>query len=180
MIRAAIIGLGAWGQNLVRHVQGQSDVIRFTAAATRTPAKAESFAQSHGIRMYRDYAEVLAADDVDAVVLATPHSQHTDQIVAAARAGKHVFSEKPMGLAAAEADRAAKACAEAGVTLSIGYNWRFQPALQAIRAVRPQADRARRWSFPPEDGRLCAARKQPWAKKSGARWAPPESSKGLC
>jgi len=135
MIRAAIVGLGTWGQHLGRHVHGQSEVIRFTAAATRTPAKAEAFARDHDLRMYRDYAEVLAADDVDAIVLATPHSQHTDQIVAAAQAGKHVFSEKPMGLALAEAERAALACAQAGVTLAIGYNWRFQPALQAIRAM---------------------------------------------
>jgi predicted dehydrogenase len=135
MIRAAIIGLGSWGQNLVRHVQGQSDVIRFTAAATRTPSKAEAFAHEHGLRMFRDYEAVLASPDVDAVILATPHSQHTDQIVAAARAGKHVFSEKPMGLDSAQARRAAQACADHGVTLAIGYNWRFQPALQAIRGM---------------------------------------------
>ncbi|MEN9773468.1 MAG: hypothetical protein RL322_538 [Pseudomonadota bacterium] len=135
MIRAAIIGLGAWGQNLVRHVHNQSEFIQFTAAATRTPAKAETFARDHGLRMFDDYDAVLASPEVDAVVLATPHSQHTDQIVAAARAGKHVFSEKPMGLSADEAQRAAEACAAHGVTLSIGYNWRFQPALQAIRSM---------------------------------------------
>jgi predicted dehydrogenase len=135
MIRAAIIGLGSWGQNLVRHVHGQSEQIRFIAAATRTPAKAQAFADAHGLRMHADYDEVLAAPDIDAVVLATPHSQHTEQIIAAARAGKHVFSEKPMGLSASEAERAARACEEAGVTLAIGYNWRFQPALQAIRAM---------------------------------------------
>ncbi len=135
MIRAAIIGLGTWGQNLVRSVQGASPHIQFTSAATRTPDKARDFAQTHGLRMLPDYEAVLADPAVDAVVLATPHSMHTDQIVAAARAGKHVFSEKPLGLDAASAQRAAQACADHGVTLGVGYNWRYQPALQAIRRL---------------------------------------------
>ena len=135
MIRAAIVGMGVWGQNLVRHVQGQSSLIRFTAGTTRTLDKAQRFAAEHGIRLLPNYDAVLADPDIDAVVLATPHQQHTDQIVAAARAGKHVFSEKPMGLDRESAQRAAQACAEAGVTLGVGYNWRYQPALQRIRAM---------------------------------------------
>ncbi len=135
MIRAAIIGLGSWGQHLVRCLGPGSPAIRFTAAATRTPAKAAAFAQDHGLRMLPDYAAALADPGIDAVVLATPHTQHTAQIVAAAEAGKHVFTEKPLGVSAAEARRAAEACAAHGVTLGVGYNWRFQPALQKIRAL---------------------------------------------
>lgn len=135
MIRAAIIGLGTWGQHLVRCLGPDSPDIRFTAAATRTPAKAQAFAGEHGLRMLASYEAALADPEVDAVVLATPHTQHTDQIVAAARAGKPVFTEKPLGVDAASAARAAKACAEAGVTLGVGYNWRFQPALQKIRSL---------------------------------------------
>ena len=135
MIRAAIIGLGTWGQNLVRSVHDTSPHIRFTAAATRTPDKAREFAQANGLRMLASYEEALADPAIDAVVLATPHSMHTDQIVAAARAGKHVFSEKPLGLDAQSAQRAAQACADAGVTLGVGYNWRYQPALRMIREL---------------------------------------------
>jgi predicted dehydrogenase len=72
---------------------------------------------------------------VDAVVLATPHTRHAQQVVAAARAGKHVFTEKPLALTAADARAAVRACAKAGVTLAVGYNWRFQPALQEIKAM---------------------------------------------
>lgn len=135
MIRAAIIGLGSWGRNLVRSLEGGDPAIRFTAAATRTPARAEAFAAEHGLRMLPDYAAALADPEIDAVVLATPHTQHTDQIVAAAAAGKHVFTEKPLGVNAAAARRAAEACQAAGVTLAVGYNWRFQPALQAIQRM---------------------------------------------
>ena len=135
MINAAIIGLGSWGQHLVRCVQGLSPTIRFTAAATRTPDKARDFAAAQGLRMLESYEAALADPAIDAVVLATPHTQHTAQIVAAAQAGKPVFSEKPLGVNAEDAARAAQACADAGVTLGVGYNWRFQPALQAIHRM---------------------------------------------
>jgi predicted dehydrogenase len=134
MLRAAIIGIGTWGQNLVRSVEG-SDRIRFVAGATRTPARAEEFCKSHGLSLAKSYADLLKSDEVQAVVLATPHSQHGDEIVAAARAGKHVFVEKPLGLSLAEAARSVAACAEGKVTLAVGYNWRFQPALREIKAM---------------------------------------------
>jgi predicted dehydrogenase len=110
-------------------VQGKSDAIRFVAGATRTPAKAAEFCGQHGIRLLDSYETVLKDPEIDAVVLATPHSQHCAQIVAAARAGKHVFTEKPLGVDAKESVEAVAACARHGVTLAVGYNWRFQPAL---------------------------------------------------
>ena len=135
MIRAAIVGMGTWGQNLVTCVQNKSDLIRFTAGATRTPGKAAEFAKKQGIAMAESYERVLADPLVDAVVLATPHSQHSAQIVAAAKAGKSVFTEKPLGLGRADTEAAVRACAEHKVTLAVGYNWRFQPALQEVKRM---------------------------------------------
>ena len=135
MIRAAIIGLGRWGQNLVNSVQGKSDAIRFVAGATRTVARAEAYAREQGLALHSSYEKVLADPKVDAVVLATPHTQHAEQVVAAAKAGKHVFTEKPLALTAKSAADALRACAKAGVTLAVGYNWRFQPALQEIHGM---------------------------------------------
>src|SRR5262245_51933099 len=131
-VRAAIIGLGSWGQNLVSSVQGKSELIQFVAGATRTPARAEDFSRRHGLPVQASFEAVLADPAIDAVVLATPHSIHLEQIVAAAYAGKHVFTEKPLGLTAEESAAAVAACAEHKVTLLVGYNWRFQPALQEI------------------------------------------------
>ena len=133
MLRAAIVGIGNWGQNLVRSVEG-SDTIRFVAGATRTPARAEEFCRRHGIALLGSYEELLK-NDVDAVVLTTPHSRHCEEIVAAAKAGKHVFVEKPLGLSLEEAGRAVAACAGSKVTLAVGYNWRFQPALREMKAM---------------------------------------------
>ncbi len=72
---------------------------------------------------------MLADPAVAAVVLATPHSLHCEQILAAAGAGKHVFCEKPLTLTKAEAARAIAACDDAGVVLGIGHDKRFFPSL---------------------------------------------------
>jgi predicted dehydrogenase len=135
MIRAAIIGLGRWGQNLVNSVQGKSDAIRFVAGATRTVAKAEAYAREQGFPLHDSYEKVLADPKIDAVVLATPHTQHAAQVAAAAKAGKHVFTEKPLALTHVSARAAVRACAKARVTLAVGYNWRFQPALNEMRRM---------------------------------------------
>ena len=134
MIRAAIVGIGTWGRNLIEAAQ-DSGTIKFVAGATHTPAKAEAFCRQHGIRLAADYAEVLGDREIDAVVLATPHSMHCEQIVAAAKAGKHVFVEKPLGVTAKSAEQAAAACAQKRLTLAVGYNWRFQPALQEAKRM---------------------------------------------
>lgn len=135
MIKAAIIGIGRWGQNLVNSVQGKSEVIRFVSGATRTPEKAKDYAARQGIVLHDSYEKVLADPDIDAVVLATPHTRHAEQIIAAARARKHVFCEKPFALTVKTANAAIRACTKAGVTLGVGFNWRFQPALQEIQRM---------------------------------------------
>jgi predicted dehydrogenase len=135
MIRAAIVGLGRWGQNLVASVQGGSAAIRFVAGATRTPEKSRGFADAHGFPLHDRYEKVLADPAIDAVVLATPHGLHAGQIIAAARARKHVFVEKPFALALRDAEAALRACAENKVTLAVGYNWRFQPALREMKRM---------------------------------------------
>jgi len=135
MIKAAIIGMGNWGHNLVSHVQGKSEQIQFIAGATRTPEKAQAFADEFQLKLFDSYEALLASDEVDAVVLATPHTLHSEQIIAAAKAGKHVFSEKPIGLDLVSARAAAQACKDHDVVLSVGYNWRFQPALREIHRL---------------------------------------------
>jgi predicted dehydrogenase len=135
MIRAAIVGIGTWGRNLVGAVQDKSDVIRFVAGATGTPAKAADFCRQHRIELAGSYESLLENKSIDAVVLATPHSMHCEQIVAAARAGKHVFVEKPLGVDAASAAQAVEACAKNKVTRAVGYNWRFQPALAEAKRM---------------------------------------------
>ena len=133
MIRAAIIGLGRWGRSLVASVQGKSAQLRFVCAHTRTRASAEDFCRQHDVPLVDSYRQILADPDVDAVVLATPHSLHESQIIAAAAAGKHIHVEKPITLDRASADRAVEAARKAGVVLAVGYCRRFHPSIVEMR-----------------------------------------------
>jgi predicted dehydrogenase len=135
MINAAIVGLGRWGQGLVDSVS-DSDRIKFTAGVTRTVSKAEEFCSARGIALSGDYDAMLADSSVDAVVLATPHTQHFDQIVAAAKAGKHVFCEKPFTLTRASAQQAVDAVTGAGKVVGLGHNRRWMPnMIEAKRMI---------------------------------------------
>ena len=132
MLRAAICGPGHWGTRLIQAVQGKSGKIAFTTAVTRNPAGRADLQQRFGLALISDYAAVLRDASIDAVVLATPHSQHGAEIEAAAHAGKHIFVEKPFTLSRAEAERAIAACRAAGVTLAVGFNRRYAPAYRAM------------------------------------------------
>jgi predicted dehydrogenase len=134
MVRAAIVGLGRWGRSLVASVQGKSSDIRFVAAHTRTPATAAAFCREQGVPLADSYKQVLADPQVDAVVLATPHSQHEQQVLAAAKAGKHIHVEKPITLTRAGTDAVVAAARKAGVVLAVGYCRRFHPSVVELRS----------------------------------------------
>ncbi|WP_439597899.1 Gfo/Idh/MocA family protein [Falsiroseomonas sp.] len=140
MLNAAIVGMGRWGQVLVNSVQDQGKpkpgaAIRFVAGSTRSPDKARDWAATQGLRILPDFESVLADPAVQAVALATPHAQHAAQVVAAARAGKHVFVEKPFTLDRASAAAAVAACREAGVVMALGHNRRFLPAVALMKQM---------------------------------------------
>ncbi len=132
-IRAAIVGLGRWGRALVTSMQGKSAELCFVRGHTRTCASAQDFCRAHGVPLVGSYEQILADPEIDAVVLATPHSLHESQIVAAAAAGKHIHVEKPITLDRATADRAVAAARKAGVVLAVGYCRRFHPSVVQVR-----------------------------------------------
>lgn len=136
MIDAAIVGLGRWGRTLIDSVQGKSDKIRFIRAVTRDPARHADYLRERGLEPVTDYAAMLADKTIAAIVLATPHTRHVDEVVAAAGAGKHVFCEKPLSLTRDGTARAVGACRDAGVVLGIGTDKRYFPAIaEVIRRV---------------------------------------------
>ncbi len=135
MLNAAIIGMGKYADRLVSATQGKSSKIKFTTGATRQSAKGMAFASRHNLALATDYATVLADQNIDAVVIATPHSLHGSHVVQAARAGKHIFVEKPFTLTRASAEEACNACVIHGVKLSVGFNSRFSPALIELKEM---------------------------------------------
>jgi predicted dehydrogenase len=133
VIKAAIVGLGWWGKTLVESCE-DSDAIHVVAGATRTVSpEIEAFAKQKNFRLATNYEALLADKGIDAVILTTPHSIHAEQVIAAAKAGKHVFCEKPFTLTKKEAEGAVAAVRKAGVTLGLGYNRRFHPEMIKLR-----------------------------------------------
>ncbi|MDB5914171.1 MAG: gfo/Idh/MocA family oxidoreductase, partial [Ramlibacter sp.] len=125
-----VIGLGWWGRIIVDQVRS-SDKLRVVRVADVNPAS-ESFARERDLAFSATFEQVLADPKVQGVVLCTPHSQHTDQIVAAAKAGKHVFCEKPLSMTRADVLRAVAAVEQAGVALAVGHEKRFEPPILEI------------------------------------------------
>jgi predicted dehydrogenase len=132
MLNAAIIGLGWWGKTLVRAARTGGE-INIVTGATGRRALAEEFAAEQGFDLKDTYEEVLADPRVDAIILATPHLDHEWQMIAAAKAGKHIFAEKPFTLTKSSAEAAVAAIRAAGVTTGLGHNRRFHPHMADLR-----------------------------------------------
>lgn len=127
----ALAGFGWWGRHISTRLKdhpaiGICGVVEPNAANHGAVSEA-------GHRIYPDLGAALADDRADAIVLTTPNPVHEEQVIATARAGKHVFCEKPLGLSAASARRSVAAVEEAGVVLGIGHERRYEPALVALR-----------------------------------------------
>ena len=133
MINVAIAGLGWWGKHIVRRMQS-SDVLKVSTALEANTANA-GFAADNGLKFTTSMDEVLADKSIDAVILATPHSLHTEQIAAVAASGKHVFCEKPLALTKRDAEASVAACKAAGVVLGIGHERRYEPAMKKLRSL---------------------------------------------
>jgi len=129
-LNIAVIGLGWWGRVIVPLAKSSAK-LRVVAVADPDPAAAD-FAMQQAVPLAKSYDEILANREVQGVVLCTPHTLHTEQIVRAANAGKHVFCEKPLSLSRADVLRAVSSCNENNVRLAVGHEKRFEPPIQEL------------------------------------------------
>jgi len=136
MIKAGVVGLGWWGQLLTRSIK-DSKKINITSGFTRTPSNASDFIAETSIKLYEEYGQLLKDKDVDAIILATPHSMHIEQIKLAAEHKKHIYVEKPIALTLNETRTALEAARTAGVEIAVGFQRRCHPSMvAALDAVR--------------------------------------------
>ena len=119
-----MIGLGWWGQVIAALLK--------TSSKLRLVTGADPVATGFDFPVVKSYEEALRHPEVQAVILCTPHTQHTDQIVKAAAAKKHVFCEKPLSLSRADVLRAVRSCNENRVALAVGHEKRFEPPIQEL------------------------------------------------
>ena len=126
----AVVGLGWWGRTIVPLLKTSSK-LRVVKGIDPAPDAAD-FARSQGISYESSCDAILKDPEVQGVVLCTPHTQHTAQIIAAAKAKKHVFCEKPLSLSRADVLRAVKTCNDNEVVLAVGHEKRFEPPVQEL------------------------------------------------
>ena len=131
MTRIAIIGMGWWGRMILREAQASAELE--PVLVVEPDAGVRGTLGGLGVEVGESFEAALARDDVEAVVLCSPHRFHAEQIVAGAAAGKHVFCEKPLSTTGAEVRRALDAVGAAGVVLGIGHERRFEPAFLELR-----------------------------------------------
>lgn len=131
------IGIGLVGAGFIGslHARNLHDSPRFelVVVAEPDPAKAHTVGAATGARTADDWRTLLDDPSLEAVLIASPAEDHPEQVAAFARAGKHVYCEKPLGLTLAAADDAVAAVEQAGTLLQMGFNRRLDPSLAALR-----------------------------------------------
>ena len=132
-VRIGLLGCGRIGamhaELISRRVSGATLVAVYDVVGDAAAAVAASF----GARVATSTAEVIEADDVDAVAVCSSTDTHMDLLVEVAAAGKPAFVEKPLSLDLAEVDRGIAAAAEAGIAVQVGFNRRFDAAHRHVR-----------------------------------------------
>lgn len=128
-MKVAVAGLGWWGKHIINVLSGSAKFEVIAAVDPMATPEATQFVRDAGLALASELGEVLRRDDVEGVILATPHSLHEAQVLAALEAGKQVFCEKPFAMTAAGARRMIDAANAKGRVLGIGHERRFELAM---------------------------------------------------
>ena len=132
----AILGTGRIAETGFLPAIAKTDGAEAVAVLSRDQARGEAFAAEQGIaKAYGDLDQLLADPAVDAVIVATPDASHEPQVIAAAKAGKHVLCEKPMTTTLAGCERMAEAVRASGINFMMGYSNRFNSGTNKIKEL---------------------------------------------
>lgn len=132
-LNIGIIGAGRIGQVHADNITFRLRNANLVGVSSGTRQLAERCSLAHGCEPYFDYHELIEDPSVDAVCICSASNQHTDQIIAAARAGKHIFCEKPIDTSLEVIDKALSEVRKAGVKLQVGFNRRFDQNYARVR-----------------------------------------------
>jgi len=136
LVRFGLIGPGKIADRNLAPALTRTDGAQLWSVLSRDPDRAAAFAKDHGAAAEKPVTtsldEMLADPELDAVIIATPDGLHADQAIAAARAGKHVFVEKPMATNVDEAQAMVEACRSAKVRLGVAYHLRWHTGHRAL------------------------------------------------
>jgi predicted dehydrogenase len=132
-VKVASIGLGWWGKELARGARAAG--LEVASCYSRTEEARNAFATEVGCKPASRLEEVLADPNLDGLLVATPHKTHRLLVEAAARAGKHVFVEKPLALSLEDARACVQAGEAGGIVLQVGFQRRRHPAHREMKRL---------------------------------------------
>lgn len=144
VLRVAIMGLGSYGTRVAEAMK-DCTAAKLTGVISGTPSKIKDWQSKYNIPAancynYENFDRIKDNNDIDAVYIITPNGLHKDQAIRVAKAGKHVISEKPMALNAAEGQEMVDACKQAGVKLLVGYRMHLEPNTLEIIRLRNEGE----------------------------------------
>ncbi len=138
MLKAASIGLGWWSDELAKSIQGKSKKIKIVSCYSKNKKKRINFSKKYKTKYHDSYMAILKDPKIDAVILTTPHSQHSKHAIQAIRNGKHVFVEKPMATKFLDAKKMYLLAKKYKKNLSVGHNRRFSSVFDFINSLKLQ------------------------------------------
>ena len=131
-MNVACIGMGWWSDVLADAIK-RSGKLTIVSCFSRSQDKREKFATRYGCRAVRSYEEILEDKSVEGIVNTTPNAAHLETTLAAAKAGKHVFLDKPIANTIADARALTEACRKAKVVLALGYQRRRETHFRFVK-----------------------------------------------
>jgi predicted dehydrogenase len=142
VVRVGLVGASAAGSgwSSVAHIPAllAADGIELAAVCTSRPESAAAAGEAYGVRSFHDVRELAAQEDIDAISVVVRVPKHHELVLAALEAGKHVFSEWPLGANLAEAKEMAARARSAGVVTAVGLQGRHDPWLTSIRQLHAE------------------------------------------
>jgi len=138
MIKAASVGLGWWSNELAESIQDKSKKIKIVSCYSRSERKRINFSKKFKTEHHNSYSALIKDQNIDAVLLTTPHSLHAKHTIEALQNGKHVFVEKPMATKSVDAQKMLFTAKKHNKTLAVGHNRRFSSAFNYIKNLDNQ------------------------------------------
>jgi predicted dehydrogenase len=135
VIRVGVVGLGYWGPNLARNLAGIDGVELAWCCDERPEVRERLAATYRSTRFTADLDDLLADDELDAIVVSTPVPTHAELAVRVLEAGKHCFVEKPLAQSVAAAERAVAAAGETGRVLMVGHLLEYHPGVRKLKEI---------------------------------------------
>src|ERR1700736_2816417 len=133
-VKVGIVGLGRWAKVLTRASE-KSDKLVIVAGYSRSEEKRTAFAQETGVPAVPDLATMLRDPEIKGVILTVPNEQHLPVALEVARAGKHVYTEKPIASTLEDGLQIENLEQEFGVTVTVGHSARLMAGIRRIRAA---------------------------------------------